>query len=238
MLLEDQDRALWDRQQIDARHARWSSARSASAGGARTCCRRQIAAEHAAAETDWRRIASLYDVLMAAGPTPVVALNRAVAVAMADGPERGLELIDEVARATRRLPPAARRARGPAAPPRPQRGSGSLHTACARARHEPGGACVPGGARGGCHKVVTKSDFSLSLAAPLPPLRFRGSGRGSGRSPGHSPPTRWLSRQWAGASAGFPSACARGWIDCRWCEPGPEEAAAKVIDASRPRQSQ
>ena len=56
-----------------------------------------IAAEHTHAETDWTRIVALYDLLIAVHPTPVVALNRAVAVAMAEGPEHGLELIDEIA---------------------------------------------------------------------------------------------------------------------------------------------
>ena len=46
------------------------------------------------AETDWSRIASLYDLLRLAQPSPVIELNRAVAVAMAEGPERGLELLD------------------------------------------------------------------------------------------------------------------------------------------------
>ena len=59
-----------------------------------------IAAIHASApasaETDWAQIAALYDALFAIRPTPVVALNRAVAVAMRDGPEPGLTLIDEL----------------------------------------------------------------------------------------------------------------------------------------------
>jgi predicted RNA polymerase sigma factor len=50
-----------------------------------------------AEETDWSRIANLYEVLMRRSPTPVVELNRAVAVAMAFGPERGLEIVDELA---------------------------------------------------------------------------------------------------------------------------------------------
>ena len=57
-----------------------------------------IAGEHARAaspaDTDWARIASLYELLVMAQPSPVVELNRAVAVAMAEGPERGLELLD------------------------------------------------------------------------------------------------------------------------------------------------
>ena len=57
-----------------------------------------IAAVHAeapsAAETDWAQIVALYDLLMRADPSPIVALNRAVAVAMRDGPAKGLELVD------------------------------------------------------------------------------------------------------------------------------------------------
>jgi RNA polymerase sigma-70 factor (ECF subfamily) len=60
-----------------------------------------IAATHAAARnpaaTDWRRIATLYDLLLRAEPSPVVELNRAVAIAMRDGPEAGLALIDPLA---------------------------------------------------------------------------------------------------------------------------------------------
>ena len=60
-----------------------------------------IAAEHAraasAATTDWPRIVSLYDQLLAAQPSPVIALNRAVAVSMASGPSAGLALVDDIA---------------------------------------------------------------------------------------------------------------------------------------------
>jgi predicted RNA polymerase sigma factor len=52
---------------------------------------------HSAGETDWERIVALYDLLAALTPTPVVELNRAVAVAMAFGPARGLELVDPLA---------------------------------------------------------------------------------------------------------------------------------------------
>ena len=59
-----------------------------------------IAALHAQAErpddTDWPQIAALYDQLLRVAPTPVAALNRAIAVAMARGPEHGLELIDQI----------------------------------------------------------------------------------------------------------------------------------------------
>lgn len=59
-----------------------------------------IAAEHARApaaeETDWRRIAFYYDLLLAAQPSPIVELNRAVAISMAEGPAEGLDLVDAI----------------------------------------------------------------------------------------------------------------------------------------------
>ena len=86
-----------------------------------------IAACHAtaptAADTDWVEIAALYGELARMTPSPVVELNRAVAVAMADGPEAGLAPRRRARRVrrARRLPPAARDPRRPAAPPRPPR---------------------------------------------------------------------------------------------------------------------
>jgi len=97
VLLEDQDRALWNRAQIDEGLAH---ARTASAGAAGPyALQAQIAAEHARSapdQTDWRRIAELYNALVAVRPSPVVELNRAVAVAMAQGLEVGLRLIDAI----------------------------------------------------------------------------------------------------------------------------------------------
>ena len=97
VLLEDQDRALWRREEVD------EGLRLAERAGEGSpyAIQAAIAAEHARAEraesTDWRRIAALYERLEAATPSAVVTLNRAVAVAMADGPERGLEILDELA---------------------------------------------------------------------------------------------------------------------------------------------
>jgi RNA polymerase sigma-70 factor (ECF subfamily) len=95
VLLEDQDRASWDRGEIEEGVA---LAASALAGTGPYALQAGIAAEHARArqprDTDWIRIANLYEVLYAAHPSTVVALNRAVALAMADGPERGLALVD------------------------------------------------------------------------------------------------------------------------------------------------
>jgi RNA polymerase sigma-70 factor, ECF subfamily len=98
-LLEDQDRSLWNRAQIDEGRRLVEQA-VASPGFGPYTLQAAIAAVHAesrnADATDWRQIAGLYDVLARTEPTPVVELNRAVAVAMRDGPETGLALIDAI----------------------------------------------------------------------------------------------------------------------------------------------
>jgi RNA polymerase sigma-70 factor (ECF subfamily) len=97
VLLESQDRSLWNRDQIAEGLALVERALSSRRFGPYTL-QAAIAAVHAeapnAAATDWARIVGLYDVLVRAEPSPVVELNRAVAVAMRDGPEAGLALID------------------------------------------------------------------------------------------------------------------------------------------------
>jgi RNA polymerase sigma-70 factor (ECF subfamily) len=98
VLLLDQDRARWD--QLLIRRGLAALERAEELGGAAGSYALQaaIAACHARArtpeETDWARIAALYDALAELGPSPVVELNRAVAVAMAFGPAAGLELVD------------------------------------------------------------------------------------------------------------------------------------------------
>jgi RNA polymerase sigma-70 factor (ECF subfamily) len=101
VLLEDQDRARWDHAQIDEGAAVVEAA--LSAGGRPPgpyTLQAAIAAVHAqaptASDTDWRQIAALYGVLARVHPTPVVELNRAVAVAMSDGVERGLALVNDL----------------------------------------------------------------------------------------------------------------------------------------------
>jgi RNA polymerase sigma-70 factor, ECF subfamily len=99
VLLEDQDRSRWDRAQIAEGAALIESAlRLGPRGPGPYVVQAAIAALHAqaptAAATDWRQIAALYAVLARVLPTPVVELNRAVAIAMADGVERGLSVID------------------------------------------------------------------------------------------------------------------------------------------------
>jgi len=99
ILLEDQDRSLWNREQIIEGSALVERALSSGRVGPYTF-QAAIAAVHAEAPqpaaTDWAQIVSLYDVLMRVNPSPVVELNRAVAVAMRDGPMAGLTLIDAI----------------------------------------------------------------------------------------------------------------------------------------------
>jgi len=99
ILLSDQDRSLWNREQIAEGLALVERALSSRRFGPYTL-QAAIAAVHAeartAAETDWGQIAGLYDVLGRADPSPVVDLNRAVAVAMRDGPLAGLAVIDAI----------------------------------------------------------------------------------------------------------------------------------------------
>jgi RNA polymerase sigma-70 factor, ECF subfamily len=99
VLLEDQDRSLWNRDQIAEGRALVERALASRRFGPYTL-QAAIAAVHAnapnAAATDWAQIVRLYDVLAQAAPSPVVELNRAVAVAMRDGPSEGLALIDAI----------------------------------------------------------------------------------------------------------------------------------------------
>jgi RNA polymerase sigma-70 factor, ECF subfamily len=92
VLLEDQDRSLWHADEIEEGTALVH--RDACREGGPYWLQAAIAAEHAGRSTDWARIASLYSRLAEVHPSPVIELNRAVAVAMAEGPEQGLELMD------------------------------------------------------------------------------------------------------------------------------------------------
>jgi RNA polymerase sigma-70 factor (ECF subfamily) len=99
ILLENQDRALWNKEQIAEGVALLEKALKSRRFGSYTL-QAAIAAVHAEAEsvarTDWRQIVALYDRLLRIQPSPVVQLNRAVAIAMRDGPEVGLRHIDAV----------------------------------------------------------------------------------------------------------------------------------------------
>lgn len=115
VLLEDQDRSRWDQRLIEEGRGLVLTALRRSTDG-RYALQAAIAAVHADArsyaETDWAQIVSLYGALLRVWPSPVVELNRAVAVAMADGPQVGLALVNQVGRdprlATYHLLPAAR----------------------------------------------------------------------------------------------------------------------------------
>ncbi len=99
VLLEEQDRSLWDREKI-AEGLDLSREAAADGPAGPYTVQAGIAAVHgeaaSAAETDWARIAGLYALHLEVAPSPVVELNRAVAVAMAEGPERGLELVEAI----------------------------------------------------------------------------------------------------------------------------------------------
>jgi RNA polymerase sigma-70 factor, ECF subfamily len=99
VLLEDQDRSQWNQEQIRKGVALVEQALASRRFGAYTL-QAAIAAVHAeaatAADTDWAEIVALYDLLLQAVPSPVVELNRAVAVAMRDSPAEGLALIDDI----------------------------------------------------------------------------------------------------------------------------------------------
>jgi len=99
VLLEDQDRTRWDQQQIDAGVTLVQRAMATDQVGLYTL-QAAIAATHAMAptfgDTNWAQIVNLYDLILQAAPSPVIELNRAIAVAMRDGPLAGLELLDAI----------------------------------------------------------------------------------------------------------------------------------------------
>jgi len=117
--LEDQDRGSWDTALIDEGSDLATAALGRHPPGP-YALQAAIAALHDEAAdvvtTDWAQIVALYDLLVVVSPSPVVQLNRAVAVAMRDGPEAGLAALDAYrSRRAARVSPAARRPSGPAA---------------------------------------------------------------------------------------------------------------------------
>jgi RNA polymerase sigma-70 factor, ECF subfamily len=111
VLLEDQDRSRWNRAKIVEGSALVEQALRGRPTGS-YAVQAAIAALHAQApsarDTDWRQIAALYGVLAGLHPSPVVELNRAVAIAMADGLQQGLALLDTIHLPGYHLLPAAR----------------------------------------------------------------------------------------------------------------------------------
>ena len=99
ILLEEQDRSLWDQHYIREGLALVERALASKRIGP-YILQAAIAAVHAeapsAGETDWAQIVALYDLLLRAEPSPIIGLNRTVAVAMRDGPAEGLELVDSL----------------------------------------------------------------------------------------------------------------------------------------------
>jgi len=100
LLLSEQDRGQWDRAAIDEGVALVREALSQRPAG-RFALMAAIAALHAQAPsweaTDWQEIVGLYNLLVVVWPSPVVALNRAAAISFADGPQRGLDALDDIA---------------------------------------------------------------------------------------------------------------------------------------------
>jgi len=100
VLLPDQDRSLWDDAQIQRAMAALVHAQKLGGGAGNYALQAAIAACHMRARTaeatDWNRIVLLYDALMQIRPSPIVALNRAVAVGMAQGPAAGLQALDAI----------------------------------------------------------------------------------------------------------------------------------------------
>lgn len=101
VLLPDQDRSLWDYAQTQRGMSALEQAHRLGGGAKYYALQAAIVACHmrarTAAETDWERIVLLYDALLQTAPSPVVALNRAVAVGMAQGPTAGLDALDAIA---------------------------------------------------------------------------------------------------------------------------------------------
>jgi RNA polymerase sigma factor (sigma-70 family) len=101
VLLEDQDRGRWDRAQIGRGRAALAAADALGRGRGPYALQAAIAEQHgiapSVAATDWPRIVELYTALHRVAPGPVVEVNRAVAVAMAEGPEAGLAILDRMA---------------------------------------------------------------------------------------------------------------------------------------------
>ncbi len=99
VLLADQDRSLWDQAMIEEGLTLTETGFRSKTIGYYTL-QAAIAAEHARArtaeETDWRRIVGCYDLLLSAWPSPIIELNRSVAVAMCEGPAAGLEIVDHL----------------------------------------------------------------------------------------------------------------------------------------------
>jgi RNA polymerase sigma-70 factor (ECF subfamily) len=97
LTMEEQDRALWIESDVDRASVILSTARERGPYVVQAHIARCHATASSAASTDWSAIVALYDELLSMNPSPVVALNRAIAIGMRDGPRAGLALLDELA---------------------------------------------------------------------------------------------------------------------------------------------
>ena len=144
VLLDDQDRSRWDLAEIAEGTALMERALALGGGSGPYVLQAFIAAEHSRPDgPDWRRVAAAYDRLLGVVGGPVVALNRAVAVAMASGPEAGPGADGRAGRGARRLPPVPLGPSRHAAAARAARGGGRRLRAGAGAGHRAGRAGVP-----------------------------------------------------------------------------------------------
>jgi RNA polymerase sigma-70 factor (ECF subfamily) len=96
LTLEEQDRSQWDRSDIERGGAIMASARARGPYVLQALIAQCHAVAGTAAATDWPQIVTLYDELLSVSPSPVIELNRAIAIGMRDGPDTGLALIDDV----------------------------------------------------------------------------------------------------------------------------------------------
>jgi RNA polymerase sigma-70 factor (ECF subfamily) len=96
LTLEEQDRSRWDRADIERGCAILASARERGPYVLQASIARCHAVAGSASSTEWSRIVALYDELLARSPSPVIELNRAIAIGMRDGPDAGLALVDGV----------------------------------------------------------------------------------------------------------------------------------------------
>jgi RNA polymerase sigma-70 factor (ECF subfamily) len=96
LTLEEQDRSCWNQSEIDRGGAMLASARDRGPYVLQALIAQCHAVAASAESTDWWRIVALYDELLSLTPSPVIALNRAIAVGMRDGPDAGLALLDEL----------------------------------------------------------------------------------------------------------------------------------------------
>jgi hypothetical protein len=149
VLLADQDRSTWDRPAIDtASHMVESILRRRKPGvyqnQAAIACLHSLAPSFE--ETDWPMVVELYDELLDANPSPVVALNRAIAIAMADGAEAGIAVVREshptpLSATTSPSPPPSANSRCAPATARVQRRTSRERWNCRRRRRRNGSCC-------------------------------------------------------------------------------------------------